>query len=360
MTRRQRTTLFLTVTTALLVLAGATYTVYWFYVAARIPAAVAAWAAEQGEAGYDVAYSDVEVSGFPGPFRIHVTDPIVSLRDEGQPWIWQSRRVEGSVGPFGRSPIHYNIPGAATLKYRSPGVDEQISVSTAASRGHVTLNGDGEPEFAVADLDELRVTLAESMEYARVAQAHLEGRHRAASKTDSRDGDVRLSWSLRDVILPEDQAGPLGPNIAGFSGDTRITRISADLARMDDPQTALNAWREGGGEVPIHEIKLDWGPLKLTAQGLLALDADMRPSGVIETRTTGYRETIEALVRDGTVKKGDASTALFILEVMAQKPKDGGPKVLRVPFKAQQGELFIGAIRIGPLPALRIPAVPPS
>ena len=85
MTRRQRTTLFLSATAAILMLAGATYTVYWFYVAARIPAAVASWAADQGEDGYDVAYSDVEVSGFPGPFRIHVTDPIVSSATKASP-----------------------------------------------------------------------------------------------------------------------------------------------------------------------------------------------------------------------------------------------------------------------------------
>ena len=82
----------------------------------------------------------------------------------------------------------------------------------------------------------------------------------------------------------------------------------------------------------------------------------MRPKGVLDTQTTGYKETVQTLVEQGIVKKNDAATGLMLLDLMASRPKDGGPKVLHVPLEARDGDLFVGAIKV-----LRLaPLAPPQ
>src|SRR5262249_42837905 len=98
------------------------------------------------------------------------------------------------------------------------------------------------------------------------------------------------------------------------------------------------------------------GPLSLNGEGTAALDAQGRIELAGTARLTGWNETIDALVATGNVKPNGGALAKAALGLLA-KPKDGAPKEkseVAVAVAIQDGQLYLGGIRLGPAPLLKI------
>jgi hypothetical protein len=118
----------------------------------------------------------------------------------------------------------------------------------------------------------------------------------------------------------------------------------------------MQRWREASGVLQLTSVKLLWGPLTLAGEGTLALDAQGRVELAGTARLTGWSETVDALVASGSVKPNGGALAKAALGMLA-RPKEGGPKEkgeVSVAVAIQQGQLYLGGIRLGPAPPLRL------
>src|SRR5260221_522214 len=68
----------------LLVAAAASYTGYWFYIAGRLPEAIAGWAEARRGEGYGVRLDSLAVGGFPTSFRVTLAGAVKGAVPPGQ------------------------------------------------------------------------------------------------------------------------------------------------------------------------------------------------------------------------------------------------------------------------------------
>lgn len=112
----------------------------------------------------------------------------------------------------------------------------------------------------------------------------------------------------------------------------------------------LSNWRDGGGVVEVRWLKAEWGPLTLSAEGTVALDERMRPLGALSSEIGGLGPTMDALAAAGVVTRNTARLAGIALGLLARTPSGGGAPVIGVPIAAQNGELYLGPVKVAALP----------
>lgn len=91
---------------------------------------------------------------------------------------------------------------------------------------------------------------------------------------------------------------------------------------------------------------LRWGPLRITADGTLALDGDLQPVGAFATRTAGLEQFVTALEKDGALSSNDAAIARITLAVLTRAAADGGPDRAEIPITLQDRILRLGPVAL--------------
>ena len=104
----------------------------------------------------------------------------------------------------------------------------------------------------------------------------------------------------------------------------------------------------------LNSFRVRWGPLGIESSGTIALDSEMRPIGALTADIIGYGDVIDELIMSNMIPLGDAFIAKVAFNMLADKPEDGGPPVLRsVPVTAQDGGLFVGPVAVARMPAIK-------
>ena len=120
-----------------------------------------------------------------------------------------------------------------------------------------------------------------------------------------------------------------------------------------DTAQAVRVWRDEGGTLELNSFRVRWGPLGIETNGTISLDGEMRPIDALTADIIGYGDVIDALIMSNMIPLGDAFLAKVAFNVIADKPDDGGPPVLRsVPVTAQDGGLFVGPVTVAKIPSL--------
>ena len=95
------------------------------------------------------------------------------------------------------------------------------------------------------------------------------------------------------------------------------------LAPLKD---ALTAWRDAGGVVELNGFAFTQGPLAVTGNATLALDAELQPEGAGTITTTGLSEALEILIRDGLIPADRALIARTTAKALEKPGPDGRPQ----------------------------------
>ena len=337
----------------LLVLAAGGYGAYWFVFAGRIPGEVEKWAERERSRGLDVSYSGVEVSGFPGPFRVTLTDLRLGQQDGSGQWVWSAERVNADLGPLGFKTVSYIIPGGGKSVVRSPDLPDPVTGQAERAHGTVVLDGRGRPRGGSITIEKPVYTGGGFAKPLTADRAWFETRHRAADSKAR--GPLDFVWRIENLSLPVPDAGPFGPLIKIAQGKTTLTQAGEDLLRLRSSRAAAAAWRDAGGKLEIEDFGLEWGPLAVSAKGTLGLDQAFRLEGQLQTRTQGYQQALAALVKAGEIGQQEAMAAGLVLDLIAKKPEGGSAPVLAVPLTARAGELYLGPRKISDLKPLPFP-----
>ena len=321
---------------AVLILALAAYTGYWFYSAHRLRDGLGPWAAAQQKAGYDITWRSAVVEGFPFAFRLRFADAALAA-ERPLPYRLASPALRLTAAPWNLADWHVTAPQGATLATQAAaslamGAVEG-TVATAGGGARIALQaagltGGGLAQGLAADAADVQVTLPA---------------HPPASHTDPA---LSLSLTLAQTVLPASPPG-FGRKIA-----TLTLAATLDGRLPDGPlDRTLAAWRDDGGTLVLQTAHLVWDDLDATLAGTLALDSDLQPIGALSATVAHPDALIDAAVATGMLKERFASVIKTVLAALAH-PGANGQSVVTAPITLQEGQVFLGPAAVARLPHL--------
>ena len=94
---------------------------------------------------------------------------------------------------------------------------------------------------------------------------------------------------------------------------------------------ALVDWRDAGGVVEIERVRVDWTPIRVEADGTVALDEGLQPIGAGTAEIRGLEGVLDRLADSGSLDRRAAGVAKIIVALFMTDQKDGAP-VVRLPL----------------------------
>lgn len=146
-----------------------------------------------------------------------------------------------------------------------------------------------------------------------------------------------------------DFSGPVFKTIVHLDNFLLKVRIPADYPNRFDAQT-LSAWQKRGGTLPIENLEIARGSLKLTGDGYLNLDPKLQPAGLITVTVSGLDDLLNELVQNGTMGEKQALMAQSLINLMSQKDPETGVNAITTGIRIQEGGVFLGPLRVASLP----------
>ena len=152
------------------------------------------------------------------------------------------------------------------------------------------------------------------------------GQRGAIDDDGSGEQVLKTSIAVRDAVLPSDLAEGLGESLDFLDIDASVV---GSIPSERGTNEAITAWRDAGGTLEHQRLSRALGALGIESAGTIALDGAMRPIAALTANIIGYGDVIDALIMSNMIPLGDAFIAKVAFNMLAEKPEDGGPPVLR-------------------------------
>lgn len=329
-----------------LLLAGIAYTIYWFILAAAVRDGIAVWAAQRRAEGYIVEYSGLEVSGYPLRVQSEARDVRLAGRYGDTDWEWRSQRLSGNVLPYSLKHIVLRAPepqefilnnandGVVKKYFLAPDIAMASLVrdSGRLSRLAVDFSGGKIHGGAITGA----ITLGRAQLHARQGNDQIEN-----------PPLLELALEIENTAYAGFSGSALGGNLALLSVNIAVegTRPAASGV------AGIHEWRDTGGIVQVQELKINWGPLQISAAGTTALDAQDRPIGSLTAKLHRYDGLINALHAAGQLSDEEQAAASLALGLITTAAGSESGDLL-LPLVLQDGEIYLGPVRIAKLQPL--------
>lgn len=327
--------------------AVAGYTGYWFIAAGEIEGRIDAWAEQQRAQGLEIESGGTDVAGFPFRFEVSLHEP--RIRDTRNGWRWSAGglRAEALAWDFGEVTVFPDRRNSVEVLLEG---DRWRTIDAEIEDGRLVVGLDESRRFEEVSLDltGLEVVGLWPQGPARVGSLQANGISFGGGAVD--EETLQTTIAVRDVVLPSDLAEGLGDSLAFLDIDASVV---GPIPSERGTNEAITAWRDAGGTLELTDFRVRWGPLGIESSGTIALDGAMRPIAALTADIIGYGDVIDALIMSNMIPLGDAFIAKVAFNMLAEKPEDGGPPVLRsVPVTAQDGILSVATIKVAELPPL--------
>lgn len=324
------------------------YAGLWFYLALGVREAVVQWIDQQRERGFSVRYDSFEATGFPLSIKLEFINPGFGAPNAASPWGWEGARLELQIRPWNRNFIQALTSGQQMLAFPMGGNTEAFTGEVTQGQGEVMLT-DGDPVSARIVLGGVDLKSEKpGLGIIKISAADISLHQLEKEKTDHQTPTWALEGSAEGLSLPWLKESPLGAEIQAIKIDSRLMGSLATGPLIE----SLENWRDGGGTVEILKFNVQNGPLKINAEGTLALDGSLQPTGAMTAHLAGFFETVDALKTLNIIKPRAAITAKMVLGVLARKPKDGGPSTLNLALTLQERSVYAGPVSLMKLPQI--------
>ena len=348
---RQRRRWWLILPGALLLLIAGD-ALYWRFAENRLDAGFLAWMQARRAAGWTATSGRPVRGGWPLAAILSVPD--IALKG-GEPDIpggltWNADRLVLRIGLLWPRMIEVALQGMQRLR-----LAEGPEIPYVADRLHAVLplQAGAPPRSIDITASNLRAGMPTGTGTASaltVGSLHLHAEIRPGAQAG--EPAVSLSMSAEAIGPPPEAARLLGPRIANIGVDGALDGPLPHGRTLADRATD---WRDEGGTLEIQRLKLNWGPLDLSASATLALDDQLQPMGTGTARVVGYAETLDALAAHGVLSKSAATAAKAVLSLLAHTPDDGGAPDVEVPLTLQYRTLSMRQVPLVRLPELDWP-----
>lgn len=321
----------------LLVLAAGSF-VIWRWAAGQMRAQFDLWMQAQRAQGWRVTHAEPSFGGWPLAVAMTLPDLSLSGLDTELPQgvAWRGEQVTFRLGATTPRLLTVTLAGPQRLRL---GANRPVGYRAARCVLSVPLPEAGPPRVLALDADGIA---ADGGVGIGLLQGRFERREQPAGL------DVRLTAEAIAFPPPPAPQPALGAHIASATLEGTLTgRLASDAP---DPAAAATAWRESGGRVVARRLALGWGPLGVSGQAELGLDAALQPEGSAGLHLVGYAETLQALAAAQVIAPRAAQAATAVLGLLATTPDGGGAPMVDVPLTLRDR-----AVQMGRIPLLRLP-----
>ncbi|HEV8033152.1 MAG TPA: DUF2125 domain-containing protein [Stellaceae bacterium] len=322
----------------LLVLVGA-YGAFWFIVSGRIEDEVVAQASSLRRQNLDLSWSAMRVGGFPFAFDVRLSEARLRGTATAPPPEMRAPVLSASARPWNFRDLHLSAPDGLSA---AAGAEPMPKLNAQKATGAVAVGSEGDINVWLT-LDQVDADLPE---HVSVDQANVWLILPAQPPRTHTERALALAADLRGLQLPTTPAPFHGAvDDLGF-GATVMGAIPAG-----PPRQAATGWRDSGGTVELDQFALRWGGLAVNGSGTLALGPDLQPMGAFSGAVSGIDELINALAAAGRLRLGDLTIARIALAALAKPGPSGRPEI-STSFTIQDGQMFLGPAKLGPVPRI--------
>jgi hypothetical protein len=343
---------------AALVIAAAALVAGWWFVANRLEGEIDAFAARLDSDGGHFAAAERKRGGFPFHPTVILTKPELAFPPGAPgPWSWSGDKAEVSVSLFSPRTIDVALSGASRLQASPFGAPLDLAVEAGAATAHLAR----EPGRETAAISIANLTIATpDGETIQVDQAALRLARALTLPTNERTQAYSAALQLLGLTLPETRTTPLGRRM----GQLLVEGVVLGPLPPAFDTSAFRSWRDAGGTVEITRLLARFGPLTISAEATMALDADMQAMGAGTGRIQGFAPALDALAASQAMRLNDANAAKAFLALLARPPMPGAEPQLTAPLTIQERKLFVGPVAVMQMPQIKWPglttAAPPA
>ena len=313
----KRVFLLIGVLVVLAVLAGG-YVAFWRHVAQQLEAGVETWASEQRALGNEVAFAWDGIGGFPFRFEATFRQPSIRWRGPREEATWAGATLQAEMAPWNLRRIAVRSDGQHDASLRLAGDPAEWRVATTGLAGAIDLHNSGLLRGFTLALQQPDVTMPDGTVLASATATVMLDRP-ATPPTDFNMPLARVTLDLRSMALPPGTRLVTEDTVETLSFDATI-KGPMPMAPLKE---ALAAWRDAGGAAELNGFAFTQGPLSVTGNATLALDAELQPEGAGTITTTGLSEALEILIRDGLIPADRALIARATAKALEKPGLDG-------------------------------------
>jgi len=352
-----------------LVLAGS-WIGFWYYAAGQVAVTLDGWRAREAKAGRVYACGSQSVGGFPFRFEVDCEDPTAQFRGGGLGLKLAASRVLVVAQVYQPTLLIGEYTGPLTIAEdgQAPSIVVNWRLAQSSVRGTPAA-----PEHAAFVLDEPVVEhLAGAARQTLLRAKHVELHGRILEGFPDDKPVVEVALELDHALLPVLHRAALAPVDAN---------IVLSLSGLNDfsPKPWPTRFREiqaAGGRIDITQVRLQQGETLAVGKGSLALNPDGRLRGQLRMTIAGIEPFLAAIGARQMVRQssqmnelagmldrlspglGDAAreqagaNISLGLKLIGQPATLEGKRALSLPLRFEDGEMFLGPIPIGNMPAL--------
>lgn len=315
-----------------IVVAALAWSGIWFWGARTLESEIAAALDELERAGWDIRFDSLDVRGFPNRFDT-VIDALETVSPGGI--AYAAPRVQVMALSYAPNRAILALPPVQ----RVAGAFGTVEIESETARASLAVRPNTDLSLAQAQavLEEVTVTSE--------AGAIVLGALRAAIASDPEAPDTpRIGLALDTALLPQTPGLPEGARrIESAQLDARLG-LSAPLDRFsaEAPPTLRS--------IDIAEAEVDWGGVRLSATGTLAVERDGTIAGELDVTARNWQQLLDYAVAAGLV---EAEAAPSIRQTLTLLSLAGGDEDrLEAPVSFRGGRTFLGPLPVGLAPRL--------
>jgi hypothetical protein len=296
----------------------------WIWARGQVETRLDAAAQALGQAGYQLAWKDRVVGGYP--FRLDVTLTDARLR-EPSGWALEAPRIEGEA--FLHAPTSWLIAAPNGITFIRP-VGGPVAVRGQLIRASLTHPDAHPPSFPFA------LTSADRVEFHLRAGPDDQGG--VFARLDN--GRARLSGLFARVA---------GDKPISIVWNSTLSKMSA-FAGHSWPD-AVRRWADAGGRMTVRQAGITAGDAVLGANsGTLGVGADGRLTGELPVTLRQAPRALGAMSAEGVIEPDAARSATAVAQA-----RQGTGEVAQATIDFQAGRTTLGPVAVGPAPKVYDP-----
>lgn len=329
---------------AVILIAMAGWSGYWFVAAQSAKSGFAAWFEDRRADGWVAEYGTLTVRGYPN--RIDTVFDALTLADPETGLAWDAPTFRLFALSYRPNHVIAVWPPDQTLATPL----EKLRLTNRDMRASLVLESDTDLALRRTTLtaEDLAITRIDTQETTAIAALTL-----AAEKV-AVDAAPRYRLGVQaDGLAPSlPWRAQLDPRDAL---PDRFEALRADFfVTFDKPwnRSAIEEARPQPGRIEVRLAEARWGKLELQLAGELSVDKAGQPDGTLMIKARNWRDILQLAVNSGALGEGFASTLEDGLSLVAGLA--GNPQTLDIPLDFRRGRVFLGPVPLGPAPVIRL------
>lgn len=323
---------------ALLGVAAALWTGFWFFAAHKADEAASGWLTREAARGRVYACGERALKGYPFRIEIDCRNPTARIAGDAGETLASAPRLVALAQVYDPKRLIAELEGPVRITSADGGAADLSFAAAQASarvedrrfeRGSLVLTG---PRL-VSDGAEIGTA-------ARI-EAHLK---RAAG---GEPGAYDVAASLDGGVSPALDLFAIGQG--SVSGELQVQARGVPDLEPGPVSKRLRAFAEAGGRLSVQLARVSRGDLAAQARGELGLDIEGRANGRLDVTARGLEDLVKSLVGG---EKGGALSSLFGVgaSVLGKKAELDGRPATTYRLNLDKGKVSLGPVRLTRLP----------